>query len=669
MFLKHLDLTTALRPAYLPDEALLFVQDNVGLYEGYASSDMPSRPAHCILVQSLNADLLHSKYKLPKQQNGQVYLTSHRICYVDKEEPRKYSVALDLKDIDRYEFYAGFLKSSPKVTLIPKPLKKSSLYTRASAISSPYPGFPTAGSPGNEDPYHPPPEPRPFANVTWVCTICSFSNPVPPNFDPTTANVHTPLQPCLACGIKPTLAHVLKAAISNATNRPSAPTSPVPSTYPVTTPSRLRSEHPHTPTSPSGVPNRPDPSSDANSRFQCPRCTFLNHPSLLSCEICGAPLLSQQHHVTPTAQGGPQRTESPGPVLNHSTRPDTAESIKISFRGGGEKIFYERLKGSMTQRKWLLQGAPPVPQSTRTIDETGAIVHTPLGEGPQRKKGVGIAGLEQRGLELRKKNEVMIGSAFEDLDTLMASAKEIVELAERFARQVNGGSGAAASEANAVLAESASQLGLVTTKDIVGGSSSEKLYLSELARNLAEFLTDDARGVLRKAGGIINFVDLWAMFNRARGGVELVSPNDFEKAARMWESLKLPVRLRTFKSGVMVVQSSDRTDETTIKAIRSWLAHLREFPPDKEVSWDWRRFGRGVTARDAAERFGWSIGVAEEELEMAEERGVLCREEGVEGLKFWENFFDPGGARRKPREKPLSEEDQIFKALKEAGFI
>lgn len=35
MFLKQLDLTTALRPAYLPDEVLLFVQDNVGLYEGY----------------------------------------------------------------------------------------------------------------------------------------------------------------------------------------------------------------------------------------------------------------------------------------------------------------------------------------------------------------------------------------------------------------------------------------------------------------------------------------------------------------------------------------------------------------------------------------------------------------------------------------------------------
>lgn len=48
---------------------------------------------------------LPRKYKLPNHQNGQVYLTSHRICYIDKAEPRKHSVALDLKDVERYEFY------------------------------------------------------------------------------------------------------------------------------------------------------------------------------------------------------------------------------------------------------------------------------------------------------------------------------------------------------------------------------------------------------------------------------------------------------------------------------------------------------------------------------------------------------------------------------------
>ena len=371
----------------------------------------------------------------------------------------------------------------------------------------------------------------------------------------------------------------------------------------------------------------------SGASFQCPRCTFLNHPSLLSCEICGAQLISQD---IPDGLDKPNiRTESPGPMLNQLPAPGTEnnESIKLSFRAGGEKIFYERLKGSMTQRKWLLQGAPPTPKPGRPADNGSphSGPSTPTGE---RVKTAGIAGLEQRRLEVRKNNELAIGNAFEDLETLMASAKEIVALAESFAAR-NGLNGS--SESSAV----ANALGLVTTKDMLGsGSNSESLYISELSRNLAEFLTDDARGVLRKAGGIISLVDLWAVFNRARGGVELVSPLDFEKAVRLWERLKLPVRLRQFKSGVLVVQASDRTDEKTIKALLAWLSDLHVFPPDKELAWDWQAFGRGVTAQDAAERFGWSIGVSEEELEMAEERGALCREESIEGTKFWENWID-----------------------------
>jgi ESCRT-II complex subunit VPS36 len=372
--------------------------------------------------------------------------------------------------------------------------------------------------------------------------------------------------------------------------------------------------------------------------FECPRCTFGNHPSLLSCELCGAPLLSQD---LPSGLGQQEsRAESPGPMLQSLSVPGIGalESIKISFRGGGEKIFLERLKGAMTQRKWLLQGAPPVPKPNRQGGD-GGVNDSSSSPSTDRVKTVGIAGLEQRRLDMRKNNEVVIGNAFEDLEALMASAKEIVALAESFARQMDGTVNGS-SEANALLAQSASALGLVTTKDMLGGgSSSETLYLSELSRNLAEFLTEDARGVLRKAGGVISLVDLWAIFNRARGGVELVSPMDFEKAARLWEKLKLPVRLRQFKSGVLVVQASDRTDEKTIKSLLGWLKDLHYFPPDKDVPWDWREFGRGVTALDAAERFGWSIGVATEELEMAEERGALCREEGVEGLKFWENWI------------------------------
>ena len=297
----------------------------------------------------------------------------------------------------------------------------------------------------------------------------------------------------------------------------------------------------------------------------------------------------------------------------------------------------------MVQRKWLLHGAPPVPRPDRSSwsgasAPAGSAGHL-AGEGSRPRRIAGLAGLQERDLTVRKNNEIIIGSAFEDLDALMASAKEIVALAEKFSGAIGSAAVGATSEASDVVSRSAAALGLMTTKDVLGpGNTSESLYLSELARNLAEFLTDDATGVLRREGGIMSLVDLWAVFNRARGGVELVSPLDFHKAALLWEKLNLPLRLRQFKSGLLVVQGQDRTDDKTIAALLGWLRILHDTSSAQD-RWEVSIYGRGVTPQEAAEHFGWSVGVANEELSMAEERGVLCREEGVEGLRFWENWL------------------------------
>ena len=137
----------------------------------------------------------------------------------------------------------------------------------------------------------------------------------------------------------------------------------------------------------------------------------------------------------------------------------------------------------------------------------------------------------------------------------------------------------------------------------------------------------------------MSLIDLWAIFNRSRNGVELVSPSDFQRAAELWEKLKLPVRLRRFKSGLLVVQRYDWSDEKTMRQLQDWMEELRHIPPAEMVSWDWKMFGRSVTAQETAQRFKWSVGVAAEELEMAEDKGILCREEGIEGLRFWSNYL------------------------------
>ncbi|KAF7122420.1 hypothetical protein CNMCM5793_000445 [Aspergillus hiratsukae] len=603
MFFKSLDLTTALRPSLLPDETLLFVQDAVGLYEG--------------------------KFKVPNYQNGHAYLTSHRVCYVAVDEPRKYSVAIDLKEIDRADYQAGFLKSSSKVILHPKPakidLKSKSAGASPSASQSPALLSGRSQSPLPATPFslHKQPAPKPM-NATWICPICSFPNPVPSNFDPATATASTQLPPCLACGIKPPFTTVLKAAITAAASREGTQVNPAP-----------------------GQPGSNDDTvvRKPSTSTPCPRCTFVNHPYLLECEICGAPLASAVARGASAENS--HRSESPAPVFGQGNiaNTETFEVVKLSFRGGGEKTFYERLKGALVQRKWLLYDAPPVPQqpsqSSATPDFTiasAAVAANGSAPAQPRSPAVGIAGLEQRRLEARRNNEVVIGSSFEDLEALMASAKRIVNLAETLARESGMAGDEYSAATSAVLSESAAALGMITTKDMLG-SGAEDLYLSELSRNLAEYLTDDRKGILQKEGGIMSLIDLWAIFNRSRNGVELVSPSDFQKAAELWEKLKLPVRLRRFKSGLLVVQRYDWSDEKTIRQLQEWMAELRQIPPADPVPWDWRQFGRAVTAQEAAQRFKWSVGVAAEELEMAEDKGVLCREEGIEGLRFWSNYI------------------------------
>ncbi|KAJ6264242.1 Vacuolar protein-sorting-associated protein [Drechslerella dactyloides] len=582
MAFRKLDLTPALRPLLLPNETLLFVQDAVGLYEG--------------------------RYKVPNYQNGSAYLTTHRICFINNEEPRKYSAALELKDVERFELYNGFLKSSAKITLFLRP-SDPSLLNSASRSASRSPTY----TPIQTPPRSSTPSQSFNINRQWICPICTFPNPFPSNFGPA-----IPIPPCLTCGVKPNRT-VLDAVVNS----------------PAPTP-KLTAE----------------PSSDSaqlqavidKSKNACPRCTFINDHALRNCEICGEVLSSDNIDESLASGGAVARNESPGPAyLGSIPLGEQIDSVKLSFRGGGEKSYMEKLKGAMVQRKWLLEQAPATPAVTSgaanlTLDSDPASI----GGTPEvTERVVGIRGLERQSRNLRINNERTIAGAFEDLEALMSRAKEIIALAESFATQLSDNPSLANSDAKEALSNSANLLALrptdfTVTKDQISSSSSTStsLYHAELARSVADFLADDRRSILKKEGGAITLVDLWAIYNRARG-IELISPSDLENAAKLFDKLQLPVRLRQFKSGLLVVQERNRTDEKIAKSVLAWLDSLAE-----AEAWDLetdQRWGKSILARDAAEKFGWSIAVATEELEMVEESGVLCREVGIEGVRWWKN--------------------------------
>jgi ESCRT-II complex subunit VPS36 len=76
-----------------------------------------------------------------------------------------------------------------------------------------------------------------------------------------------------------------------------------------------------------------------------------------------------------------------------------------------------------------------------------------------------------------------------------------------------------------------------------------KNYHSELALEVEKF----AFSVLDKFGGVLAIVDLYCMYNRARG-TDLISPDDLILACNsMTARAESKVIMRTFASGVKVV--------------------------------------------------------------------------------------------------------------------
>lgn len=498
--------------------------------------------------------VLTRKFKAVGYQNGRVYLTTHRLCYVDEALPQTNSVSLHLSSIKKAEYHGGFLRSSPKIILYLKAEDDS-----ASGTATP------ASSAVN------------LRTITWICPICYFSNELPQNYE----HGVSPVPVCLTCGIKAS-EELIEKTIEQA------------DASSFESPAESSSANDSGPTDSDG--------------FKCPRCTFNNHPSLTHCELCGARLVSAK---LPPALARP---DSPGPTTLINSSIVENNIVKLSFRGNIDKSFYLQVKTALNKQSWRTITTSSLPAAT--LERAEAL--TPV--------GAGLHGLQQFGEINRQKNQLVLGSALEDLNSLMAKAKEVVALAEEYAKHLEreeARSGSSLSLASRkALRESSQALGLqstIVTKDM---AQNEAIFYEETARQIAEFL--ESQNILAKQGAV-SLVDLFAMYNRARG-IALISPRDLMAACEMFDKLQLPIRLRKYRSGLIVVQEAYRTPQVVIKSILSWLKGLESWKAEI-----------GVSVQDASVKFGWSVTVAGEELGMAEEYGALCRDEQLSGIRYFEN--------------------------------
>jgi len=228
----------------------------------------------------------------------------------------------------------------------------------------------------------------------------------------------------------------------------------------------------------------------------------------------------------------------------------------------------------------------------------------------------GLAGRAARAKKEIAESESRIKDAFQgDLEELKARAKDMVKLSEAFTQKLKRGdaSDAEAAEFQAYVVS----MGIAdpVTKNACRGG--ESAFHRELAAELGRFLEEP----IQRAKGMLQLQDVYCLYNRARGTM-LISPNDLVAAAAQFEVLGIPLLLRTFDSGVKVVQSAAMSDEKTAVRVCELVTDNGSMTP-----------GQLARIEDI------SAVLAKEMLLAAESLGRVCRDDTVEGLSFYPNRF------------------------------
>ena len=147
----------------------------------------------------------------------------------------------------------------------------------------------------------------------------------------------------------------------------------------------------------------------------CQSCTFLNHSSMVRCEVCESPLgLLAIRASRPT-------TPSSRPATPLSSNMATPTFVRLSFRKGGDKLFYGALKKAIESKDWIATRRPGRRKGSPGSRDS---VSDPVSG--HRTTTIGIDGiLRTIDLDARDREDDM-QEALADLTALMSRAKEMV---------------------------------------------------------------------------------------------------------------------------------------------------------------------------------------------------------------------------------------------------
>ncbi|WAR57364.1 hypothetical protein PtB15_8B411 [Puccinia triticina] len=593
-----------------------------------------------ILQSQMGIGIYDGKNKDDRYQDGTLYLTSHRLIYVDRSNPHHHSCFLDISLIRQTEYWIGFLASSPKITLL--------LGTRRSSFN-----HTSQDSPLTDDPLKCASDPNHILNHPaashWTCHVCGFSNP--------------PELKCGLCGIPRDLSSSATKSVSN--SRPPSSLRDL---------SSISSSLNHTPSHTKSLSNLRGMATQAeasrpahelehmepviNKEIPCPSCTFLNHPSMARCEMCDSILgtvqldslsLNNPSESTP-AESDLQHSRATTPAPPSSFPPDSY--IRLSFRKGGDKTFYFSLKKALQSKSWntnrLTRGLE-FAQSSASLEEESSQTITQHAHPAYVSKPIGIDRILKTMDSQQQAHQTELTEGLQDLQALMAKAKEMVQLSQSINAKLTsleavaktGDEAQSPDQKAGLIRSSLVKLGLpapAVTPDMI---SSDQAYAKELAKELAGLLTRTINGQSAimfhgfhdLAVGIRPLDEIWCIWNRARG-ISLVSPAEMISACQHLPEYTVPeIRLRTFKSGLRVLHTPYfSVQEFEHRLLRKLRSSTREDGEEREGAED-AGSGSAPNARDPLNRTAQLMKMSTLEIAQAERLSVNLTNELIESIE------------------------------------
>lgn len=138
-----------------------------------------------------------------------------------------------------------------------------------------------------------------------------------------------------------------------------------------------------------------------------------------------------------------------------------------------------------------------------------------------------------------------------DFESLKERSKKLVAVAEQIKTKLARKELDADSEEMKEIQSVMFNMGMASDfQSLVSKTSGSGKFHTELSKEIERFLLQ----AMENLGGVVGLIDLYCMYNRARG-TDMISPEDLKKASQIMDQTSSNFMLKEYPSGVKTIQS------------------------------------------------------------------------------------------------------------------